>query len=106
MKRMPVSTQEGARDHETAVAPEPVHPRPRTSRSVVAASGFVADPDSAADAAGGGQHPKPMATVGQTTTLSCQHMTTVPAPLSGDTYASGCPAITPDEQRTLTLVAN
>jgi len=47
-----------------------------------------------------------MTTVGQTTTLSCQHMTTVPAPVSGDTYASGCPAITPDEQRTLTLVAN
>ena len=47
-----------------------------------------------------------VATVGQTTTLSCQHMTTVPAPVSGDTYASGCPTITPDEQRTLTLVAN
>ncbi|TMB23331.1 MAG: hypothetical protein E6J71_03965 [Deltaproteobacteria bacterium] len=45
-------------------------------------------------------------TVGQTTTLRCQQMTTVPPPLSGDTYASGCPAITPDEQRTLTLVAN
>src|SRR5436853_97057 len=43
MKRTPVSTQEGARDHETAVAPEPVHPRPRTSRGVVAPSGFVAD---------------------------------------------------------------
>ena len=47
-----------------------------------------------------------VATVGQTTTLSCQHMTSVPAPVSGDTYASGCPPITPDEQRTLTLVAN
>ena len=47
-----------------------------------------------------------VATVGQTTTLSCQHMTSVPAPVSGDTYASGCPTITPDEQRTLTLVAN
>ena len=32
----------------------------------LAASAFVADPDSAADAAGGGQHPKPMATVGET----------------------------------------
>ena len=30
----------------------------------LAASSFVADPDSARDAAGGGQHPKPMATVG------------------------------------------
>ena len=47
-----------------------------------------------------------VATVGQTTTLSCQQMTSVPAPLSGNTYASGCPPITPDEQRTLTLVAN
>jgi len=32
----------------------------------LAVSSFVADPDSAADAAGGGQHPKPMATVGAT----------------------------------------
>ncbi len=32
----------------------------------LAASAFVADPDSAADIAGGGQHPKPMATVGRT----------------------------------------
>jgi len=34
-----------------------------------------------------------------------QHLTSVPPPVSGDTYASGCPPITPDEQRTLTLVA-
>ena len=45
------------------------------------------------------------AAVGDSTTLSCQHMTTVPAPVAGDTYASGCPTITPDVQRTLTLVA-
>jgi hypothetical protein len=45
------------------------------------------------------------ATIGETTTLSCQHMASVPAPVSGDTYASGCPPITPDVQRTLTLVA-
>ncbi len=44
--------------------------------------------------------------VGETTTLSCQHLTSVPAPVSGDTYASGCPPITPDVQRTLTLVAH
>jgi len=47
-----------------------------------------------------------VATVGGTTTLSCQHLTAVPPPVSGDTYASGCPAITPDVQRSLTLVAN
>lgn len=44
-------------------------------------------------------------TIGETTTLSCQHMTSVPPPVSGDTYASGCPPITPDVQRTLPLVA-
>jgi len=43
--------------------------------------------------------------VGATTTLSCQHLTTAPPPVTGDTYASGCPSITPDVQRTLTLVA-
>jgi len=47
-----------------------------------------------------------VATVGSTTTLSCQHLSSVPPPVSGDTYASGCPPITPDEQRSLTLVAN
>jgi len=46
-----------------------------------------------------------VASVGGTTTLRCQHVTTAPPPVSGDTYASGCPAITPDVQRTLTLVA-
>jgi len=45
------------------------------------------------------------AAIGDSTTLSCQHVTSVPAPISGDTYASGCPTITPDVQRTLTLVA-
>jgi len=44
-------------------------------------------------------------TLGASTTLRCQHLTTVPAPTSGDTYASGCPAITPDDQHGLTLVA-
>ncbi|HUE29261.1 MAG TPA: hypothetical protein VMR79_00195, partial [Verrucomicrobiae bacterium] len=44
--------------------------------------------------------------VGASTTLSCQLMTSVPPPVSGDTYASGCPPITPDEVRTLTLVAH
>jgi hypothetical protein len=33
-----------------------------------------------------------------------QHMTSVPAPASGDTYASGCPTIAPDTTATLTLV--
>ena len=47
-----------------------------------------------------------VATVGSTTQLRCQHMTSVPPPVAGDTYASGCPPITPDVQRTLTLVAN
>lgn len=46
-----------------------------------------------------------VATVGATTTLRCQHLTSAPAPAAGDTYASGCPTITPDVQRTLTLVA-
>jgi hypothetical protein len=32
--------------------------------------------------------------------------TTVQPPLSGDTYASGCPMITPTFQRSLTLLAN
>ena len=45
------------------------------------------------------------ANVGDTTTLRCQHMMSVPAPASGDTYASGCPAITPDVTETVTLVA-
>ena len=49
---------------------------------------------------------EPRAVAGGTTTLGCQHLTAVPPPVSGDTYASGCPAITPDVQRSLTLVAN
>jgi hypothetical protein len=42
--------------------------------------------------------------VGDTTTLKCQHISSVPAPASGDTYASGCPTIAPDSTATLTLV--
>ena len=45
------------------------------------------------------------AAIGNTTTLECETRTTVPPPTSGETYASGCPAITPDFTRTVTLVA-
>jgi hypothetical protein len=45
------------------------------------------------------------AAVGDTTTIECQSMSAVPAPVSGDTYASGCPSITPDSSTTVTLVA-
>jgi hypothetical protein len=48
---------------------------------------------------------KVAANVGETTSVKCQHMGSVPAPSSGDTYASGCPAITPDGTQTVTLVA-
>jgi hypothetical protein len=44
-------------------------------------------------------------TIGGTTTLRCQTVTTAPAPTSGDTYASGCPTITPTSSVVLTLVA-
>ncbi|MDB4966278.1 MAG: hypothetical protein JWN44_1967 [Myxococcales bacterium] len=47
-----------------------------------------------------------VSTVGATTTLRCQTMSSVPPPTSGDTYASGCPAITPTMTVPLTLVAN
>jgi hypothetical protein len=47
----------------------------------------------------------PPAAVGGTTVLKSKAVTTVPAPASGATYASGCPAFTPDQQTTLTLVA-
>lgn len=40
------------------------------------------------------------------TTLECQTMSTAPAPTSGDTYASGCPALTPNVTVPLTLIAN
>jgi hypothetical protein len=43
--------------------------------------------------------------VGETSTISCQTLTSVPAPVSGDTYSSGAPPITPDFQKTVTLVA-
>jgi hypothetical protein len=45
-------------------------------------------------------------TLGATTTLRCQTTSTVPPPTTGDTYASGCPAITPTSTVTLTLVAH
>jgi hypothetical protein len=48
---------------------------------------------------------KTLSTIGTTTTLQCESTTTVPSPVSGDTYASGCPAITPTTSVTLTLVA-
>ena len=43
--------------------------------------------------------------IGASTSLRCQTMSSVPLPTSGDTYASGCPAITPTSTTTLTLVA-
>ena len=46
-----------------------------------------------------------VATVGGTTIVECDQTTTVPAPISGTTYASGCPAITPDVTYNLTLIA-
>jgi len=48
---------------------------------------------------------KPAAAIGGTTVLKSKAATTAPAPVSGTTYASGCPAFTPDQQTTLTLVA-
>jgi len=47
---------------------------------------------------------RPQSTIGSTTTLTIQQSPNVPAPTSGDTYASGCPALT-GQQSTLTLVA-
>ena len=44
--------------------------------------------------------------LGATSSVQCQHMTTVPAPSSGATYASGCPTIAPDTTATFTLVAH
>jgi hypothetical protein len=43
--------------------------------------------------------------VGETTAIECKHQTTAPAPTSGNTYESGCPAFTPDETTQVTLVA-
>jgi hypothetical protein len=42
---------------------------------------------------------------GDSTTVECQTGSTAPAPTSGDTYASGCPAITPNETANVTLIA-
>ncbi|HEY4244908.1 MAG TPA: hypothetical protein VGM88_34070 [Kofleriaceae bacterium] len=45
--------------------------------------------------------------LGALTTLSCKHADPAPTPTSGDTYASGCPAMTsPDFTEQLMLVAN
>jgi hypothetical protein len=48
---------------------------------------------------------KPATAIGGTTVLKSKAVTSAPAPTSGATYASGCPAFTPDSQTTLTLVA-
>jgi hypothetical protein len=46
-------------------------------------------------------------TLGGTTTLRCQQADPAPLPTSGDTYASGCPAMSsPSFTETLTLVAD
>jgi hypothetical protein len=45
------------------------------------------------------------ANVGGTTTLSIQATSSVPAPVSGTTYSSGCPTVTATNQWNLTLVA-
>jgi hypothetical protein len=47
-----------------------------------------------------------VAAVGGSTTLYIKHLTTVPAPTSGNTYASGCPTFTPDTTISMILVAN
>ena len=44
-------------------------------------------------------------TLGATVTIECQHTSNPPRPTSGSTCASGCPAITADYSKTLTLVA-
>jgi hypothetical protein len=43
--------------------------------------------------------------LGSTTRIECQQMTSVPPPTSGDTYASGCPSLTPTQTTPVTLVA-
>lgn len=45
------------------------------------------------------------ANVGDATAVECQDVATIPAPTSGATYASGCPAITPDSTANVRLVA-
>lgn len=48
----------------------------------------------------------PVAVLGSSTTLFRDATTSPPPPASGETYASGCPAITPDNQSDLMLTAN
>jgi len=45
------------------------------------------------------------ASVGATSSIECQTTSTAPAPMSGATYASGCPQIMADEILPVTLVA-
>lgn len=45
------------------------------------------------------------AAVGDPATINCQDVAAIPAPTSGATYASGCPAITPDSTANVFLVA-
>jgi hypothetical protein len=45
-------------------------------------------------------------TLGGSTTLTLQHTSNVPPPISGNTYSSGCPSITPDGQIVEWLVAH
>lgn len=45
-------------------------------------------------------------TIGATSVVSCQTSTAIPAPMSGNNYAAGCPMITSQHMATLTLVAN
>jgi len=47
----------------------------------------------------------PASALGATTAIRCKNMSTAPAPVSGSTYASGCPALTSDETTTVTFVA-
>lgn len=46
-----------------------------------------------------------VSSVGQTTSIECQSTSTAPRPTSGATYASGCPALTPNMSFPVTLVA-
>ena len=48
---------------------------------------------------------KVVSTQGGSTSLQCANMATVPPPTSGNTYASGCPSITPSSTVSLKLVA-
>jgi hypothetical protein len=44
--------------------------------------------------------------IGASTTLSCEVSSTAPAPVSGPTWASGCPEIAPTAEGVLQLLAN